>query len=119
MPSTFYAEVYNTAPGTRGWSVFHSQRINRGPVSEEGIEGRAESIKLLTQSFASFRAQVYRSVGLASCWSLQRPNKAGTRFPPELRVSCDSFFRNLVAATWLKAAVRRNVQAGGFNHGCA
>lgn len=75
---------YKTVPGTHGSSVFHSKRTNRELVPD-GAEGSAEPRKCKVVN-AVLKALVFRytAVGLSSYWPLQHPNKAGTRFPPEL-----------------------------------
>lgn len=106
---------YKTVPGTHGWPVFHSKRTNRSQRRAQRGAQSLESGKLQMQSFESFRVQVHRSVGLSS-YGLCNVQIKLARDSPPVTVSCDSYLRNLVAATWLKAAVRRNVQAGGFSH---
>ena len=62
-----------------------TQREQTELVPEEGAEGSAAPRKWKVVN-AILKAFVFRytAAGLSSYWPLQHPNKAGTRFPPEL-----------------------------------
>lgn len=103
---------YKTVPGYSWLAALLLKDRAPGAAPKVCTEGWAGDFKTLSFERRVLKALEFRYCGaLSSYWSPQHTNKAGTKFPPKLEVSYESFRRNLVAATWLKAAGRRNVQA--------